>query len=45
MCRQDVIIRVTATGLCGSDLHLYLGSLPGMKKGDIMGHEPLGIGN
>ena len=41
---QDVVIRITASGLCGSDLHLYLGQLPGMKKGDIMGHEPMGIG-
>lgn len=41
---QDAIIRITPTGLCGSDLHLYLGQLPGMKKEDILGHEPLGIG-
>ena len=39
----DVIIKITASGLCGSDLHLYNGSMPGMKKGDILGHEPMGI--
>ncbi len=38
----DVIIKVTSTGLCGSDLHLYgpLGAF--MDKGDIVGHEPMG---
>lgn len=41
---QDAIVRIIASGLCGSDLHLYLGQLPGMKKGDVLGHEPLGIG-
>ena len=39
----DVIIKITASGLCGSDLHLYNGAMPGMKKGDILGHEPMGI--
>jgi threonine dehydrogenase-like Zn-dependent dehydrogenase len=39
----DAIIRVTSTGLCGSDLHLYelLGAFLG--EGDILGHEPMGI--
>ncbi|WP_110241126.1 zinc-dependent alcohol dehydrogenase [Nocardioides gilvus] len=39
----DIIIRVTSTGLCGSDLHLYetLGAF--MEPGDIVGHEPMGI--
>lgn len=39
----DIIIRVTSTGLCGSDLHLY--ETPGafMEPGDIVGHEPMGI--
>ena len=40
---QDAIIRVTSSAICGSDLHLYLGMLPGMKKHDIMGHEFTGI--
>jgi threonine dehydrogenase-like Zn-dependent dehydrogenase len=38
----DVIIRVTSTCICGSDLHLYDEYLPAMKPGDIMGHEPMG---
>lgn len=39
----DAIIKVTATTVCGSDLHLYHGLIPGMKKGDITGHESVGI--
>ncbi|HSD86395.1 MAG TPA: zinc-dependent alcohol dehydrogenase [Kofleriaceae bacterium] len=39
---HDAIIRVTATSICGSDLHLYNGFLPGMKPGDILGHEFMG---
>lgn len=39
----DVIIRVTSTGLCGSDLHLYEPLGPFMDAGDIVGHEPMGI--
>lgn len=39
----DAIIRVTATAICGSDLHLYDGYVPAMKSGDVMGHEPMGI--
>jgi threonine dehydrogenase-like Zn-dependent dehydrogenase len=39
----DVIVRITSTGICGSDLHLYevLGPLIG--EGDILGHEPMGV--
>ena len=40
---EDIILRVTATAICGSDLHLYRGKVPGMKDGDIMGHEFMGI--
>jgi threonine dehydrogenase-like Zn-dependent dehydrogenase len=40
---DDVILRVTATAICGSDLHLYRGKVPGMKDGDILGHEFMGI--
>ena len=40
---DDVILRVTATAICGSDLHLYRGKVPGMKHGDILGHEFMGI--
>ncbi|MDP9002765.1 MAG: glutathione-dependent formaldehyde dehydrogenase [Myxococcota bacterium] len=39
----DVIIRVTSSGICGSDLHLLDGYMPTMKSGDILGHEPMGI--
>ncbi|MFT3693788.1 MAG: zinc-dependent alcohol dehydrogenase [Kofleriaceae bacterium] len=39
---RDAIIKVTATTICGSDLHLYNGFMPGMKKGDILGHEFMG---
>ena len=38
----DVIIKVTATAICGSDLHLYDGYMPTMESGDILGHEPMG---
>jgi threonine dehydrogenase-like Zn-dependent dehydrogenase len=40
---NDAIIRVTTTGLCGSDLHLYEVLAPFMSEGDILGHEPMGI--
>jgi threonine dehydrogenase-like Zn-dependent dehydrogenase len=40
---DDIILRVTATAICGSDLHLYRGKVPGMKDGDILGHEFMGI--
>jgi threonine dehydrogenase-like Zn-dependent dehydrogenase len=39
----DAIIRVTSTGICGSDLHLYEVMGPFMGKGDILGHEPMGV--
>ena len=39
----DAIIRITSTGLCGSDLHLYEVMSPFMTEGDILGHEPMGI--
>lgn len=41
--QRDIILRVTATTICGSDLHLYTGAMPGMQKGDILGHEFMGI--
>ena len=40
---RDIIIKVTASGICGSDLHLYSGSMPTMEEGDIIGHEPMGV--
>jgi threonine dehydrogenase-like Zn-dependent dehydrogenase len=36
---DDIILRVTATAICGSDLHLYRGKIPAMKCGDILGHD------
>lgn len=39
---DDVILRVTATAICGSDLHLYRGKIPQVKDGDIFGHEFMG---
>src|SRR5688500_3228050 len=39
----DAIIRVTSSGLCGSDLHLYELFGPFLDAGDILGHEPMGI--
>ncbi len=39
----DAIIKVTSSGLCGSDLHLYEVFGPFMGEGDILGHEPMGI--
>lgn len=40
--REDVIIRITSTAICGSDLHLYQGNFP-LPIGYIIGHEPMGI--
>jgi threonine dehydrogenase-like Zn-dependent dehydrogenase len=39
----DAIVRITSSGLCGSDLHLYTVMAPFMTSGDILGHEPMGI--
>jgi len=39
---RDAIIRITSSAICGSDLHLYDGYIPTMKKGDILGHEFMG---
>src|SRR5215211_3975438 len=39
----DAIIRVTSSGICGSDLHLYEVLGPFLSEGDILGHEPIGI--
>ena len=40
---RDAIIRVTSTAICGSDLHIYDGYIPTMEKGDVLGHEFMGI--
>lgn len=39
---EDCIVKITSTAICGSDLHLFDGFAPGMKSGDIIGHEPMG---
>jgi threonine dehydrogenase-like Zn-dependent dehydrogenase len=39
----DAIVRITSSGLCGSDLHLYEVMAPFMTEGDILGHEPMGV--
>jgi threonine dehydrogenase-like Zn-dependent dehydrogenase len=39
---RDAIVRVTLSAICGSDLHLYNGFIPGMRRGDILGHEFMG---
>jgi threonine dehydrogenase-like Zn-dependent dehydrogenase len=39
---EDIIVRTTATAICGSDLHIYDGFVPQMKSGDILGHEFMG---
>lgn len=40
---DDILLRVTATAICGSDLHIYRGKIPHMKDGDILGHEFMGV--
>jgi threonine dehydrogenase-like Zn-dependent dehydrogenase len=39
---HDAIVRITSSAICGSDLHLYDGYVPTMKRGDILGHEFMG---
>src|SRR5262245_18773093 len=39
----DAIIRITASAICGTDLHFVRGTFPGLKKGRILGHEAVGI--
>jgi threonine dehydrogenase-like Zn-dependent dehydrogenase len=40
---DDIILKITATAICGSDLHLYRGKMPGLEEGDILGHEFMGV--
>jgi len=40
--RQDAIVKITSSAICGSDLHLYNGFIPTMESGDILGHEFMG---
>ena len=39
----DAIIRITASAICGTDLHMIRGTMPGMKEGTVLGHEAVGI--
>ncbi|TCN26859.1 zinc-dependent alcohol dehydrogenase [Mesobacillus foraminis] len=39
---DDIIVRITSTAICGSDLHIYLGAMP-TRPGYVIGHEPMGI--
>src|SRR3982751_2418507 len=42
LSQSDVIVKITSTAICGSDLHLYNGFVPTMESGDILGHEFMG---
>ena len=41
--RNDAIVKITTTAICGSDLHLYEVLSPFMGEGDVLGHEPMGV--
>lgn len=41
--QTDAIVRLTASAICGTDLHMIRGSMPGMKAGTILGHEGVGV--
>lgn len=41
--KDDIIIRITQTAICGSDLHLFHGMIPNLPKDYVIGHEPIGI--
>src|SRR5437016_13195804 len=40
---RDIILKITSTAICGSDVHIYDGVIPTMQEGDILGHEFMGI--
>jgi threonine dehydrogenase-like Zn-dependent dehydrogenase len=40
---QDAIVRITASAICGTDLHMIRGTMPGMRRGTVLGHEAVGI--
>jgi S-(hydroxymethyl)glutathione dehydrogenase/alcohol dehydrogenase len=40
---DDIIVKVTSTAICGSDLHLIHGMIPNLQKGSVLGHETMGI--
>src|SRR5437660_12747240 len=39
----DAIVRLTASAICGTDLHMIRGTMPGMKSGTTLGHEGVGV--
>ena len=39
----DAVVRLTASAICGTDLHMVRGTMPGMKPGTILGHEGVGV--
>ncbi|MFP4975879.1 zinc-dependent alcohol dehydrogenase [Paenibacillus sp. CN-4] len=41
--KDDIVVRITSTAICGSDLHIYNGNIPGMYDDYVIGHEPMGI--
>ena len=41
--QKDAIVRLTASAICGTDLHFIRGTFSGMKKGQILGHEGVGV--
>lgn len=40
---EDIIIKLTSTAICGSDIHLINGRVPNLKKGSVLGHETMRI--
>ena len=40
---DDILVKITTTAICGSDLHLIHGMVPNMPEGYVIGHEPMGI--
>ncbi|HEX3729621.1 MAG TPA: alcohol dehydrogenase catalytic domain-containing protein, partial [Opitutaceae bacterium] len=43
LAEHDAIVRLTASAICGTDLHFVRGTIPGMVPGTILGHEGVGI--
>ncbi|MGW4210814.1 alcohol dehydrogenase catalytic domain-containing protein [Lentzea sp. NPDC004789] len=40
---SDAIVRITRSAICGTDLHLVRGTMPGMVEGTVLGHEAVGV--
>src|SRR3954462_15419504 len=40
---RDAIVRLTASAICGTDLHMVRGTMPGMRPGTVLGHEGVGL--